>query len=142
MKTLLSLVLPTRSIWRYIKKGRKAIGFIEGNLVTKDADGNIHGVGELAASDVDSSVANTDIIAKRMNIVVGTTPTVTLPLAAAWPREVYILNTASGTCTVEGSGSENILTGTANAANITIATGKAARLLSDGTRWYHVSNDA
>jgi len=52
------------------------------------------------------------------------------------------MNTASGTCTVEGAGSENILTGTANAANISVATGKSAQLLSDGTRWYHVTNDA
>ena len=96
----------------------------------------------LLASDVDASVANTDVIATRLAVVTGTTPTVTLPAAAGGLREVFIMNTASGTCTVEGAGSENILTGTANAANISVATGKSAHLLSDGTRWYHVSNDA
>lgn len=142
MKTILSLVLPTKATWRYINKGRKALGFVDSVLATRDAEGNIHGVNELTASDVDSSVATGDVINKRLNVVVGTTPTVTLPLAAAFPREVYILNTASGACTVDGSGSEVILTGTADAANVSVATGKAAKLLSDGTRWYHVSNDA
>ena len=102
----------------------------------------VNGLLGLLASDVDSSVADTDTIANRINVVVGTTPTVTLPAAAGDLRQVFIMNTASGTCTVEGAGSENILTGTANALNLAVATGKAAQLLSDGTRWYHVSNDA
>lgn len=102
----------------------------------------VNGILGLLPSDVDASVADTDVIATRLAVVVGTTPTVTLPAVAGKLREVFIMNTASGTCTVEGAGSENILTGTANALNITVATGKSARLLSDGTRWYHVSNDA
>ena len=102
----------------------------------------VNGLLGLLASDVDASVADTDVIGTRLAVVVGTTPTVTLPAAAGDLREVFIMNTASGSATIEGAGSENILTGTANAANLTVATGKSARLLSDGTRWYHVSNDA
>lgn len=102
----------------------------------------VNGILGLLASDVDSSVADTDVIANRLAVVVGTTPTVTLPAAAGDLRQVFIMNTASGTCTVEGSGSENILTAVANALNLAVATGKSAQLLSDGTRWYHVSNDA
>jgi len=118
-----------------------------GEYLVTVKDGNevglkVNGILGLLASDVDSSVADADVIATRLAVVTGTTPTVTLPAAAGDLREVYIVNTASGSATVDGSGSENILTGTANAANITVATGKAAHLLSDGTRWYHVSNDA
>ena len=102
----------------------------------------LHGILGLLASDVDSSVADTDVIATRLAVVVGTTPTVTLPAVAGDLREVIIINTASGTATIEGAASEQILTGVANAANLAVATAKTARLISDGTRWYHVSNDA
>lgn len=102
----------------------------------------VYGVLGLLADDVDASVADTDTIATRLAVVVGTTPTVTLPAAAGDLRDVIVMNTASGTATVEGAGSENILTGTANAANVSVDTGKSARFLSDGTRWYHISNDA
>lgn len=102
----------------------------------------LNGINGLLSGDVDASVADTDVIATRLAVVVGTTPTVTLPAVAGDLREVFIINTASGTATVDGAGSEQILTAAANADNITVATGKTARLLSDGTRWYHVSNDA
>jgi len=108
----------------------------------KEVGLKVNGILGLLASDVDATVADTETIATRLAVVTGTTPTVTLPAAAGDLREVYVVNTASGSATVDGAGSENILTGTANAANITVATGKAAHLLSDGTRWYHVSNDA
>ena len=102
----------------------------------------VHGILGLLASDVDSSVANTDIIATRLVVLVGTTPTVYLPAASGNLRDVIVMNTASGTAVIEGNASEQILTGVADAANLSVATGKSARLLSDGTRWYHITNDA
>lgn len=102
----------------------------------------VNGVLGLLASDVDSSVASGDTIATRLSVVVGTTPTVTMPAVAGNLREVIIVNSASGSATVDTPGSEKIFTATAEADTLTIATGKTARLLSDGTRWYHVSNDA
>lgn len=94
------------------------------------------------SSDVDSSVADTDVIASRLNVAVGTTPTITLPSVSGALRNVTVINTASGNATLDTPGSEKILTGTAEADTLVIATGKTATLWSDGTRWYHVTNDA
>lgn len=96
----------------------------------------------LSANDVDTSVANAETIATRLAVVTGTTPTVTLPAVAGDLREVFVVNSASGNATVDTPGSEKIFTGTADADTLVIATGKTAHLLSNGTRWYHVSNDA
>lgn len=142
MKSLLSLVLPTTSTWRYVKNGRSAVGFVAGILCTKQAGNDPVGVGALLTTDVDDSVADTDTIATRLAVAVGTTPTITLPAMTSDVREVFLVNTASGNCTLDTAGSVKILTGTAEADTLVIATGKAAHLLSNGTRWYHVSNDA
>lgn len=96
----------------------------------------------LLSTDVDDSVASGDTINTKVSVTVGTTPTVTLPSVSGSLREVIVLNTASGTLTLDTPGSEKILTGTAEADTLTVASGKSAWLLSNGTRWYHVSNDA
>lgn len=96
----------------------------------------------LSATDVDTSVANGETVATRLSVITGTTPTVTLPAVAGELREVFLVNSASGSATIDTPGSEKIFTATADADTLTIATGKAAHLLSDGTKWYHVSNDA
>jgi hypothetical protein len=103
--------------------------------------GSLRSVG-LLASEVDDAVATTETINTKMSVVTGTTPTVTLPAVAGTLREVIVLNTASGNLTLDTPGSEKILTGTAEADTLVVATGKSAWLLSNGTRWYHVSNDA
>lgn len=101
----------------------------------------LSGILGLQSSDV-STGGDASVIATRLFVATGTTPTVTLPAVAGNLRKVIVMNTASGNCTVEGAGSEQVLTGTANANNVVVATGKSAILLSDGTRWYHISNDA
>lgn len=103
--------------------------------------GSLNAVG-LLSTEVDDAVANADTINTKMSVVTGTTPTVTLPAVAGTLREVIVLNTASGNLTLDTPGSEKILTGTAEADTLVVATGKSAWLLSNGTRWYHVSNDA
>ena len=99
----------------------------------------LHGV---LSGDVDSSVADTEAITTRLAIGTGTTPSIALPAIDGTLREVFFLNGASGNATLTTPGSEKIFTGTADADTLVIATGKAAHLISDGTRWYHVSNDA
>lgn len=101
----------------------------------------LFGIQGLQSSDV-STGGDASTIATRLFVATGTTPTVTLPAVAGNLRQVTVMNTASGNCTVDGAGSEQILTGTANANNLVVATGKSAQLLSDGTRWYHITNDA
>lgn len=96
----------------------------------------------LLATDVDSSVADTEAITTRLAIGTGTTPSIALPAIDGNLREVFFLNGASGSATLTTPGSEQIFTGTAAADTLVVATGKSAHLLSDGTKWYHVSNDA
>lgn len=102
----------------------------------------VSGLLGLLSSDVDTDVANGATIANRLNVASGTTPTITMPAVAGSLREVILVNGASGNCTLDTPGSEKIYTGTADADTLVIATGKTAILKSNGTRWYHISNDA
>jgi len=102
----------------------------------------VNGILSLLSGDVDDGVADTETIATRLSVATGTTPSIALPAVAGDLREVFVVNTASGNCTLTTPGSEKILTGTAEADTLVIATGKTAHLLSNGSRWYHVSNDA
>lgn len=108
---------------------------------TKAAAVPLFGITGLQATDV-ATIATGATISTRLVVVTGTTPTVTLPAVAGNLRQVIVMNTASGNCTVDGAGSEQVLTAGANADNVVIPTLKSAILLSDGTRWYHISNDA
>lgn len=101
----------------------------------------LFGILGLQAADV-ATIATGATISTRLVVVTGTTSTVTLPAVAGNLRQVIVMNTASGNCTVDGAGSEQVLTAGANADNVVIPTLKSAILLSDGTRWYHISNDA
>lgn len=94
------------------------------------------------SGDVATGVATAGTIASRLNVVVGTTPTVTLPSVSGSLRNVTVINTASGNLTLDTPGSEKILTGTADADTLVVATAKTATLWSDGARWYHIGNDA
>ena len=120
--------------------GAEKLGLVDNDGLEKQL--KVNGILGLLSGDVDDSVADTDTIATRLAVLVGTTPSVALPAVAGDLREILILNTASGSATITTPGSEKILTSTAEADTLTVATGKAARLLSNGTRWYHVSNDA
>lgn len=57
MKTLLSLILPENSTFRYLKKGRKGIGFANGKLVTRTAEGVVTIVAEVPTY-ADQAAAN------------------------------------------------------------------------------------
>lgn len=98
----------------------------------------------LAATDVatDSNTART--IDTRLTVFTNTSAvTATLPLAAGNLREVIILK-GSGTSavTVSRAGTDVIVSGAnVSATSVTLNLGTAARFLSDGTKWYHVSND-
>jgi len=113
---------------------------VESNGSTKVGALPLYGLLGLQAADV-ATIATGATISTRLSVVTGTTSTVTLPLVAGNLRQVSVLNTGSGACTVDGNGSEQILTGGANANTLVLATTHAATLLSDGTRWYHISND-
>lgn len=101
----------------------------------------LSGILGLQAADV-ATIATGATISTRLVVVTGTTPTVTLPAVAGNLRQVIVMNTASGSCTITRAGADTIVTGTSlTATTLVIATTHAAQLLSDGTKWYHISND-
>lgn len=114
---------------------------VESNGSTKVGALPLYGLLGLQAGDV-ATIATGATISTRLSVVTGTTPTVTLPAVAGNLRYVAVMNTATGAALIQGAGSEQILTALANAPSLSVPTTKSAVLLSDGTRWYHVSNDA
>lgn len=102
-----------------------------------------NGVLGLLPSDVTTISGTSGTISTRLTHCTSTSAvTLTLPAASGNLRQVFILDTGANGITVNAAGSDVIVSGTAADTSISIATVKAAQLLSDGTKWYHVSNDA
>lgn len=99
----------------------------------------------LSATDVTTVSGLSATISTRVTVCTSTSAVaLTLPAASGNLREVIILK-ASGTSTATATraGSDAIVTGTSvTGTQVQVLPGLAARLLSDGTTWYHVSNDA
>ena len=101
----------------------------------------LSGILGLQAADV-ATIATGATISTRLVVVTGAATTVNLPPASGNLRQVMVLNTASGSCTITRAGSDTIVTGTSlTASTLVLTTAHAAILLSDGTKWYHISND-
>ena len=100
----------------------------------------LSGILGLQAADV-STGGNNSVIDTRLFVATGTP--VFLPAASGNIRQVNVLNPNAGlTCVVTRSGTDNIVSMlTQTASTVSLAAGHAAILLSDGTRWYHISND-
>lgn len=99
----------------------------------------------LSATDVTTVSGTSATVATRVTVCTSTSAvTLTLPAASGSLREILILKaSATSAVTVNRAGSDVIVSGTSvSATSISVAAGLAARLLSDGTTWYHVSNDA
>ena len=143
MKTILSLVLPAKSTWRYITKGRKGIGFKDGTLVTRDATGVEVGIADLAVGDVGTTITtDAQALVSRLNYLTVNAITATLPLVAGSLRDVTVIKNGAGTCVVSRSGSDSgniVISGAGAGTSATILTGGQARFLSNGTNWYRVS---
>ena len=109
----------------------------------KEVKLQVNGVLGLLASDVTTVSGTTATVSTRLTHCTSTSAvTLTLPAASGSLRQVFILKTGTNGVTVNAAGSDKIVSATATDTSITIATVKAAQLLSDGTTWYHVSNDA
>jgi hypothetical protein len=101
----------------------------------------LFGITGLQASDV-TTASTGATISTRLTVVTGTTNTLTLPPASGNLRQVIVMNTGSGACTINRAGSDPIVTAqSSTATSIGPAAGTSAVLLSDGTKWYHISND-
>ena len=99
----------------------------------------------LSATDVTTVSGTSATISTRVTVCTSTSAVaLTLPAASGNLREVVILKaSATSTATATRAGSDVIVSGASvTATSIGVLPGLAARLLSDGTTWYHVSNDA
>lgn len=142
---LLALILPKNANWRYLKGGRKGLGFEDNVLATRITGQTASiGVNVPTSTDITSDATNTVAIATRVNYLTHAagTVTATLPPVAGDLREVIIIkNGANGvTVNINGADSGNIIlsAGAAASNSDTVATATTARYLSDGTSWYRV----
>lgn len=121
--------------------------------VSSQAQPGVSGVKSLTVSDIRglgsgevTTVSGTSAtISTPMTVCTSTSGvTLTLPAASGTLRRLFILKASiTSAITVNRAGSDLIVSGTAvNATSISVAAGLAAILVSDGTTWYHVSNDA
>ena len=105
------------------------------------------------------ALLNTGLLSTDVTVVSGTSATIstkltvctstsaialTLPAASGTLRDITFMKaSATSTATATAAGSDVIVTGTSVVAtSVAAAPGLVVRLLSDGTKWYHVSNDA
>ena len=99
----------------------------------------------LSPTDVATVSGLSATISTRVTVCTSTSAVaLTLPAASGNLREVIILKASiTSTATATRAGSDVIVTGTSvTGTQVQVLPGLAARLLSDGTTWYHVSNDA
>jgi hypothetical protein len=99
----------------------------------------------LSPTDVTTVSGTSATISTRVTVCTSTSAiTLTLPAASGDLREVILMKAgATSAITANRAGSDVIVSGTSvSATSVSVAAGLAARLLSDGTKWYHVSNDA
>ena len=151
MKSILSLILPDNEDGsiskRFLKAGRKAIGFHDQQLVTANSAGTEQGFGCLTADDIQTSHtgAGPVTLTKRFIICSGYTAgavVVNIPVPTGELRELIIqnANTVSGALTVTAATATIFSSASATvAANVTVAINTTARFLSNGTNWYRVS---
>jgi hypothetical protein len=138
---ILSLILPENSVWRFLRKGRKGIGFNAGALVTRSAAGTEVGISNLAPGDLQTAItADAGTVTKRAVVFSGRTAATaaTIPHPSGEIRELLIMNanTSSGIVTVATNPVTTILG--AHVAPAAIAINTPARFLSNGTSWYRV----
>lgn len=145
MKSILSLILPDNEnssiSKRFLKAGRKAIGFHDQQLVTANADGTEQGFGCLTADDIQTAITtDAQTVTKRCVKFSGRTgaTVATIPSPDGELRELLIqnANTSSGALTVATDPVTTI--GGAQASPGVIAINTPARFLSNGTVWTRV----
>jgi hypothetical protein len=116
------------------------------NLVTvrgnTERNLKVNGVLGLLSGDVTTVSGTTATVSTRVTVCTSTSAvTLTLPPVGGDLREVIVIKaSATSAVAVNSATPAQVVTGTSVAANgISILAGKASRLLSDGTKWYHVA---
>lgn len=106
----------------------------------------VYGILGLLPTDVTTVPGTSATVSTRLTVCTSTSGvTLTLPAASGNLRDITIMK-ASGTSSVtvnRAASPDVIVTGTSTTAtSVTVGVGLTVRLLSDGTTWYHVTNDA
>lgn len=98
----------------------------------------------LFPADVTTVSGTSATISTRLTVFTSTSAVAaTLPAASGTLRDIILMKaSATSAVTATRAGSDVIVTGTSVAAtSVSVAAGLVVRLVSDGTTWYHVSND-
>ena len=149
MKSILSLILPDnegRTVSkRFLKGGRKGIGFQDRQLVVTRPGGYEQGVNCLMADDIQANITtDAQTMSKRFVILSGRTAATTLyiPAPTGELRELIIqnANTSLGVVAITAA-TATIFSGSSAtvALSTSLAINTSCRLLSNGTNWYRVS---
>lgn len=99
----------------------------------------------LGTGDVETVTGTTATIGKKLTVFTSTSAiTATLPAASGNLRDIYVLKASATSAVAVGrAGTDVIVSGTSvSATSVSIAAGLTGHFISDGTTWYHVSNDA
>jgi len=144
MKSILSLILPdnrgTNISRRYLKNGRKAIGFQDRQLVVASPSGVENGIQSITADDLQEFTGVTATITRRVNRfstqTATTAVTATLPAVNGELREVIIINANTSTTTLAVTG--GTILGASTTVPDRITSGFTAHFLSNGTSWYRI----
>jgi hypothetical protein len=98
----------------------------------------LSGILGLQPTDVATMASGT--ISTRLTVATGSG--LTLPVVSGNLRQVIVMNLSGGPFTLTAAGTDKIVSAASQVnPSIPLASGHAAILLSDGTRWYHISND-
>jgi hypothetical protein len=144
MKSILSLILPAnrgaKISRRYLKGGRKAIGFEDQQLITVNASGIETGIQSITSDDLGTHTgAGPHTISKRVSVISGAASAVTvnLPQVSGELREVILINQNSGQQLNVSAPGALIAGATVVYASGVSASG-SAQFLSNGSSWYRV----
>lgn len=105
----------------------------------------LYSIQGIAPGDVETVTGTTHTISKTMNVYTSTSAiAATLPAASGTIRRVVVMKaSATSAVTVGRAGSDVIVSGSSvSATSVAVNAGLSAVFLSDGTTWYHVTNDA
>jgi hypothetical protein len=144
MKSILSLILPdnrgTNISRRYLKNGRKAIGFQDRQLVVASPSGVENGIQAITADDLQEFTGTSATVVRRVNRFsgqAGSAVTATIPAPSGELRELIIMNAnsnAGSAVTLSGGGT---IIGALASPGV-VANNVSAHLLSNGTSWYRI----
>lgn len=147
MKSILTLILPgnatTKANRRYMRNGRKGIGFSYGQPVVLNDDGTETSLLGTVEEDVTSDDSKTVVLGKRLTYLTNTSANVNavLPPVGGSLRHLVVIKNGAHDVKVtkhEDDPEKIILSGHAPSDTSKIESGSSATFISNGTNWFRV----